>query len=130
MRAGACGNSAPIILVRQGAQTSDVAALESAVGLLAQRSARTSQAAVVAQQLGKVCMVAYVSLRVDLTGRTVRLSEVVLDEGGVITIDGNDGQVYRGAVTARSWCLMRCWLNACTHCDGSKATAHHQKHGK
>ncbi|MDO9197699.1 PEP/pyruvate-binding domain-containing protein [Rhodoferax sp.] len=91
---------ARVILVRQDAQTSDIAALELASGLLTQRGARTSHAAVVARQLGKVCLVGCESLRIDLTARTVGVGDLVFSEGDVITLDGNDGVVYAGAVAA------------------------------
>ena len=98
--AARAGDGAAIILVRQDAQTSDIAALESALGLLTQRGARTSHAAVVARQLGKVCLVGCENLRIDLAARTLRLGDRVLNEGDVITLDGNEGSVYSGTVAA------------------------------
>lgn len=89
-----------LILVRQDAETSDIAALEHSAGLLTQRGARTSHAAVVARQLGKVCLVGCEPLQIDLAARTVRLGDVVLNEGEVITLDGNDGGIYAGTVAA------------------------------
>jgi pyruvate,orthophosphate dikinase len=91
---------ASIVLVRQDAQTSDIDALESSLGLLTQHGARTSHAAVVARQLGKVCLVGCESLRIDLTQRTLRFGDTVLREGDVITLDGNVGAVYPGMVAA------------------------------
>lgn len=91
---------ASIVLVRQDAQTGDIAALESSVGLLTQRGARTSHAAVVARQLAKVCLVGCESLRIDLTARSVRFGDLLLHEGDVITLDGNEGMVYPGSVAA------------------------------
>jgi pyruvate,orthophosphate dikinase len=91
---------AKIILVRQDAETKDIAALESAVALLTQRGARTSHAAVVARQLGRVCLVGCDSLRIDLKARTIRLGDMILNEGDVITVDGNQGLVYAGTVAA------------------------------
>jgi len=91
---------ASIVLVRQDAQTGDIAALESSVGLLTQRGARTSHAAVVARQLAKVCLVGCESLQIDLTARSVRFGDLLLHEGDVITLDGNEGMVYPGAVAA------------------------------
>jgi pyruvate,orthophosphate dikinase len=55
---------------------------------------------VVARQLGKVCLVGCEELQIDLAARTVRLGERVLHEGDVITLDGNDGAIYVGAVAA------------------------------
>jgi pyruvate,orthophosphate dikinase len=89
---------ATVILLRQDAETSDIAALEAAVGLLTSRGARTSHAAVVARQLGKVCLVGCAALEIDLAHRQVRLGEAELREGDVIALDGNEGKVYLGAV--------------------------------
>jgi pyruvate,orthophosphate dikinase len=91
---------ARVVLVRQDAETDDIAGMEAAVGLLTQHGARTSHAAVVARQLGKVCLVGCDTLRIDMAGRTVRLGELALGEGDVITLDGNDGAVYPGEVCA------------------------------
>lgn len=88
---------ASVVLVRRDAETSDIAALESAVGLLTQRGARTSHAAVVARQLGKVCLVGCSELQLDEAARSIRIGEVTLHEGDLITLDGNDGLVYAGA---------------------------------
>ena len=91
---------ASVILVRQDAQTSDIEALESALGLLTQRGARTSHAAVVARQLGRVCLVGCEALGIDLSARTVELGAQLLHEGDVLTLDGNAGAIYAGAVAA------------------------------
>lgn len=89
---------AATVLVRQDAETGDIAALELARGLLTQRGARTAHAAVVARQLGKVCLVGCDGLKIDLVARTVRLGDLTLREGDLITLDGNDGAVYAGAL--------------------------------
>ena len=94
--AGVC-----IVLVRRDAETSDIAALESAVGLLTQRGARTSHAAVVARQLGKVCLVGCAELKIDDVARTVKVGETTLREGDIVTLDGNEGTVYVGTVQSK-----------------------------
>lgn len=91
-----------VVLVRQDAQTSDIAALDAAAGLLTQRGARTSHAAVVARQMNKVCLVACGALRIDEARRSVRIGEHELAEGEVITLDGNEGLVYAGQVATVS----------------------------
>lgn len=87
----------PVVLVRRDAETSDIAALESATGLLTQRGARTSHAAVVARQLGKVCLVGCAELVIDETARNIKVGVTTLQEGDLITLDGNEGVFYRGA---------------------------------
>lgn len=89
---------APVVLVRRDAETDDIAALELATGLLTQRGARTSRAAVVARQLGKVCLVGCAGMELDEAARTLRIGETTLHEGQLLTLDGNDGVVYAGAV--------------------------------
>lgn len=87
-----------VVLVRQDAQTSDIAALDAATGLITQRGARTSHAAVVARQLGKVCLVGCSQLRIDMDRRTTFWGDTEMPEGTVITLDGSTGQVYAGQV--------------------------------
>ncbi len=87
-----------VILVRQDAQTSDIEALEHSAGLLTQRGARTSHAAVVARQMNKVCLVACQDLHIDTADRCLRIGEHTLSEGDVITLDGNDGLVFKGSI--------------------------------
>ena len=86
----------PVILVRRDAETGDIAALEPAAGLLTQRGARTSHAAVVARQLGKVCLVGCAELQIDETARSIRIGDSALLEGELLTLDGNDGVFYAG----------------------------------
>jgi pyruvate, orthophosphate dikinase len=87
----------PVILVRRDAETSDIAALESATGLLTQRGARTSHAAVVARQLGKVCLVGCTELQIDEAARSIHIGNTALHEGELISLDGNEGVFYAGA---------------------------------
>ncbi len=86
-----------VVLLRQDAETNDIAALELAEGLLTARGARTSHAAVVARQLGRVCLVGCESLEIDLARRSVRLGGRAFAEGEILTLDGNTGAVYQGA---------------------------------
>jgi pyruvate,orthophosphate dikinase len=93
---------ASVILVRRDAETDDIAALQLAAGILTARGARTSHAAVVARQLGKVCLVGCETLSIDPSARTVRLGQLDLNEGDTISIDGNEGRVYVGTVRTRA----------------------------
>lgn len=86
----------PTILVKRDAETHDIAAIELAAGLLTQRGARTSHAAVVARQLGKVCLVGCETLSLDEASRTLTLGDHRLKEGDTLTLDGNQGLIYLG----------------------------------
>jgi pyruvate,orthophosphate dikinase len=87
---------APVLLLRAEAETGDIAALELAQGLLTMRGARTSHAAVVARQLGKVCLVGCEALQIDLAQRRVQIGDRSFSEGDLLTLDGNEGRVYAG----------------------------------
>ncbi len=92
---------APVILVRNDAETRDIAALDLAEGLLTRRGARTSHAAVVARQLGKVCLVGCEALQIDAAARTVSVAGRELREGDTVTLDGNEGAIYAGVAAIR-----------------------------
>ena len=89
---------ASVILVRPDAETHDIAALETSVGLLTRNGARTSHAAVVARQLGKVCLVGCETLSIDMVSRSLQLGALQLREGDTLTLDGNQGLIYQGTI--------------------------------
>ena len=89
---------APPILVRDDLSTSDIAAINIAAGVLSRRGSRTSHAAVIARQLGKVCLVGCEELVIDRQQRTLRIAGRLLHEGASLSLDGNEGNVYAGEV--------------------------------
>jgi pyruvate,orthophosphate dikinase len=84
------------ILVRQTADTGDIAALAQAAGLVTAEGARTSHAAVVARQLGKPCIVACGGLVIAPSGREAMIGAARIAEGDSISIDAATGQVFSG----------------------------------
>jgi pyruvate,orthophosphate dikinase len=91
-------SGAPAILVRPETLTADIAGLANAAGLLTAAGSRTAHAAVVARQLGKVCLVGCAGLEIDLARRQCRIGGVVFSEGDAISLDGNTGAIYPGAL--------------------------------
>jgi pyruvate,orthophosphate dikinase len=86
------------VLLREEISTDDIAGMAVCSGVLTSAGGRTSHAAVVARQLGKVCLVGCRSLKVDLPRRRAEFGECSLQEGDVISLDGESGQVFRGEV--------------------------------
>jgi pyruvate, orthophosphate dikinase len=86
----------PAILVRRDTVTSDIEGMALATAVLTASGGRTSHAAVVARQLGKVCLVACAGLEIDLAHRTCRIGGTSLREGDFLSLDGNTGAVYPG----------------------------------
>ena len=86
----------PVVLVRAETMTEDIAGMARAEAILTGAGGRTSHAAVVARQLGKVCLVGCPTLSIDLQRRTCRVGGYTLAEGDFISLDGNDGAIYPG----------------------------------
>jgi len=95
-RRAAAGKS--VILVREDMSTDDVTGIAGAAGILTARGGRTAHAAVVARQMGKVCLVGCRDLSIDLAKRSCTIAGKPLREGQVISLDGGAGGVYAGAV--------------------------------
>jgi pyruvate, orthophosphate dikinase len=91
------GNSA--ILVRRDTVTTDIEGMALAAGILTASGGRTSHAAVVARQLGKVCLVACPGLEINLESRQCTIGGTVLNEGDFLSLDGNTGAVHQGCLT-------------------------------
>jgi pyruvate,orthophosphate dikinase len=91
------GNSA--ILVRRDTVTTDIEGMALAAGILTASGGRTSHAAVVARQLGKVCLVACPALEINLDSRQCTIGSTVLNEGDFLSLDGNTGDVHLGCLT-------------------------------
>ena len=87
-----------VILVRVETSPEDIHGMHAAEGILTTRGGMTSHAAVVARGMGKPCVSGAGSLRVDQRSGTLMAMGVTLKKGDVITIDGGNGQVLKGAV--------------------------------
>ncbi len=88
----------PIVLIRENAETSDIGALSEAAALIAAEGARTSHAAVVARELGKVCIVGCEGLVIDPSARKGTFGAETIEEGEILSVDGVRGEIYRGAM--------------------------------
>jgi pyruvate, orthophosphate dikinase len=92
----------PVILVRRDMSTDDVAGIAIAAGVLTAVGGRTAHAAVIARQLGKVCVVGCPGLRIEPDPRRIRLGERTLSEGDWVSLDGASGEVWAGKVAVDS----------------------------
>jgi pyruvate,orthophosphate dikinase len=97
-RAKALASTKPVILVREDLTTDDFAGLAVSEGIVTANGGRASHAAVVARQLGKVCLVGCTALRVDEASRRCTFGSRTFAEGEAITLDGESGLVYAGFV--------------------------------
>ncbi|MFA5581273.1 MAG: putative PEP-binding protein [Paracoccaceae bacterium] len=86
------------ILVRRETAPEDIRGMHSAAGVLTERGGMTSHAAVIARGLGLPCIVGATGIKIDPAQRCLRTADGrVLNEGDVITLDGNAGEALLGA---------------------------------
>ncbi|WP_410657381.1 PEP/pyruvate-binding domain-containing protein [Amycolatopsis sp. lyj-112] len=88
----------PVILVRPETSPNDMNGLVVAAGILTARGGPASHAAVVARSLGKPAVVGMGTLTIRDTHTSIAVGERTLDEGTLVTIDGNSGEVALGRV--------------------------------
>ena len=86
----------PVLLLRHETATADIAGIAISAGILTAVGGRTSHAAVVARQLGKVCLVGCRELVLDLQARRCRIGGHELGEGDWLCLDGNAGRIHAG----------------------------------
>ncbi len=87
-----------VILVRETPSPDDISGIHVSAGFLTTRGARTAHAAVVARQMGKVCIVNCQDLKLYPRDRKCRIGKKEFQEGDIISLDGASGEIYEGEV--------------------------------
>jgi pyruvate,orthophosphate dikinase len=93
----------PVILVRIETSPEDIAGMNASEGILTARGGMTSHAALVARQMGKVCVAGCGNLQIDYKARTMKVEgkKDVIKEGDYISIDGSTGEVINGKIPTK-----------------------------
>jgi pyruvate,orthophosphate dikinase len=94
----AAERSEKVLLVRLETSPEDLRGMIAAEGILTARGGVSSHAALVARQMGKVCVCGASAVEVDYAARTVRVQGKTYSEGDWMSIDGTAGKVYAGKV--------------------------------
>ena len=92
----ASGHSA--LLVRIETSPEDLRGMIAADGILTARGGVSSHAALVARQMGKVCVCGCSDLVIDYAAKTMTAGDTVINEGDDLSIDGTAGTVYAGQI--------------------------------
>ena len=86
------------LLVRIETSPEDIKGMDAAVGILTARGGMTSHAALVARQMGKVCVAGCGALDVDYQAGTLKVNGKTFHEGDFLSIDGSTGEVLEGRI--------------------------------
>jgi pyruvate,orthophosphate dikinase len=87
-----------VLLVRIETSPEDLRGMIAAEGILTARGGVSSHAALVARQMGKVCVCGAAAVEVDYQARKVTVEGQTFKEGDWMSIDGTAGKVYGGQV--------------------------------
>jgi len=87
-----------VLLVRVETSPEDLRGMIAAEGILTARGGVSSHAALVARQMGKVCVCGAAAVEVDYQARKVTVGSQTFKEGDWMSIDGTAGKVYAGRV--------------------------------
>lgn len=87
-----------VVLVRIETSPEDLRGMIAAEGILTARGGVSSHAALVARQMGKVCVCGCGDLLIDYSKKTITAGPTVIKEGDFISIDGTIGAVYSGEI--------------------------------
>jgi pyruvate, orthophosphate dikinase len=95
--ASAAEKGEKVLLVRNETSPEDLRGMIAAEGILTARGGVSSHAALVARQMGKVCICGASALHIDYAKKTVSVGQQVFKEGeDFLSIDGTTGTVFAG----------------------------------
>jgi pyruvate,orthophosphate dikinase len=93
------GRGERVILVRWETSPDDIRGMDAAQGILTARGGMTSHAALVARQMGKVCVAGCGALEISYKDRQMAVDgKQIVKEGDWISLDGSEGQVLIGEI--------------------------------
>src|SRR5947199_141308 len=87
-----------VVLARIETSPEDLRGMIAAEGILTARGGVSSHAALVARQMGKVCVCGATGIQIDYQKRTLSANSTTLNRGDYISIDGTAGEVFAGEV--------------------------------
>ncbi len=87
-----------VVLVRVETSPEDLRGMIAAEGILTSRGGVSSHAALVARQMGKICVCGASGIDIDYKKKRVTANGVSVKEGEYISINGTTGNVYAGEI--------------------------------
>src|SRR5438067_4688776 len=87
-----------VLLVRNETSPEDLRGMIAAEGILTAKGGVSSHAALVARQMGKVCVCGAAALQIDYAAKTMTVDGATYKEGDFLSINGTAGEVYAGQI--------------------------------
>jgi pyruvate,orthophosphate dikinase len=96
--AAAAAAGEKVLLVRNETSPEDLRGMIAAEGILTAKGGVSSHAALVARQMGKVCVCGAAAMQIDYGAKTMTVEGVTYKEGDFLSINGTAGEVYAGQI--------------------------------
>lgn len=93
------GKGEEVLLVRLETSPEDLRGMIAANGILTARGGVSSHAALVARQMGKICVCGAADVQINYAKRTMKIGSKNFKEGDYLSIDGTSGEIFAGEVT-------------------------------
>jgi len=118
-----------VILVRHETSPEDIRGMSAAQGILTAHGGMTSHAALVARQMGKVCIVGCGALDIDYPAGLMRIrgTDTVIRQGDFISIDGTTGEVILGEIATKPSEVLQVLLEKSLKPEDSPVYQRYQK---
>ena len=116
-----------VVLARIETSPEDLRGMIAAEGILTSRGGVSSHAALVARQMGKVCVCGASGVQIDYQKRTLNANGTTLKQGDYISIDGSAGEVFAGEVTTAPSEIVQVLVDRSL---GAKKSATYQEYSK
>jgi pyruvate,orthophosphate dikinase len=100
-----------VILCRTETSPEDIKGMDASEGILTAFGGMTSHAALVARQMGKVCIVGCAVLQIDYKSRMMKVAGKTIKEGDWLSIDGSTGEVIEGKIPTKPSEVMEVLIN-------------------
>ncbi|HEX3356499.1 MAG TPA: pyruvate, phosphate dikinase [Tepidisphaeraceae bacterium] len=89
-----------VVLCRVETSPEDLRGMIAADGILTSRGGVSSHAALVARQMGKVCVAGAGAVQIDYHNGTLTCGNITIREGEAISINGSTGEVIAGSIAS------------------------------
>ena len=100
-----------VLLVRLETSPEDLRGMIAANGILTARGGVSSHAALVARQMGKICVCGAADVQINYTKRTMKIGRLNFKEGDFLSIDGTTGEIFHGEVKTAASEVVQGLLN-------------------
>ncbi len=118
------GKGEKVVLARIETSPEDLRGMIAAEGILTSRGGVSSHAALVARQMGKVCVCGAADVQIDYEKRVLTANGTTLKHGDYISIDGTTGEVFAGEVTTAPSEIVQVLVDRSL--DGKKSATYQQ----